>query len=68
MICTHTFIRINETSKPRPGQGVSMNGMIEGAIAGCIHCGQVRSIYTDGQVKILVQGGEPINEDHVGTE
>lgn len=66
MICKHTFIRINDASMPRGGvaNAVSWNGQIAGATAGCIHCGQIRAVYEDGTVRILVEGGKPIDEDH----
>lgn len=62
MICTHTFIKIGEITKPRPGV-TSMHGGIMGADAGCVRCGQVRRIWADGQVEIMVKGGKPIEED-----
>lgn len=61
----HTFIRINDVSKPRHlaagssstnAAPVSWNGMIAGASAGCIECGEVRAVYDDGEVRILHKG------------
>lgn len=70
MICPHDFIRINDATKPRPTAGgetpVSWNGMIAGAVVGCVRCGQIRTVFEDGTVKIASEGGKPIDEDHDG--
>jgi hypothetical protein len=59
-LCQHKFIRINDATKPRP-HSVSWNGMIGGATAGCVDCGQVRVVYEDGTVQIKVEGtGRPL--------
>lgn len=52
---THTFIRINEKSKPREGV-TGLNSQIDGAIAGCIDCGEIRVVFVDGEVRVLKEG------------
>lgn len=63
MICKHTFVRINDATKPRES-AASWNGMIDGATVGCVNCGQVRRVFSDGTLEVLVEGKKPIDEDH----
>lgn len=65
MICTHTFIRIDDATKPRPGSVASMHATIGGAVVGCVNCGQVRVVWSDGKVELAHEGGKPIEEDAV---
>lgn len=62
MICTHTFVKVGEISKPRPSPVPTMIG-VPGAEVVCVHCGQVRKLWADGKVEIVVKGGKPIEED-----
>lgn len=62
----HNFIRINDATKPRP-HSVSWNGQVAGAIVGCTTCGQVRVVYQDGTVDILVFEGV-VTHKYRGTE
>ena len=63
MTCDHDFVRINDASKQRSKEGepVSWNGMIDGATVGCVKCGEVRTVYSDGEVRLVKEGGEPID-------
>lgn len=64
MTCTHNFVRINDASKQRSNEGepVSWNGMIDGATVGCVHCGEIRTVYSDGEVRLVKLGGGPTDK------
>ena len=61
MTCTHDFVRINDASKQRSAtnEPVSWNGMIDGATVGCVLCGEVRTVYSDGEVRMIHHGSSP---------
>lgn len=46
MICPHQFIHIDQTQKADASAPVFRP--IFGAIAGCVLCGEIRKIFTDG--------------------
>lgn len=53
MNCNHFFIRINDVTKPRGGiqNQISWSGLVAGASAGCVHCGEVRIVFEDGEMR-----------------
>ena len=70
MICKHIFISHYEISKMPPSQfstttgtftlPPTSNAFIRGSLVSCGLCGQVRRVYEDGEVLIVVQGsGNP---------
>ena len=62
MLCKHDFVRISDVSKPRPG-AVGYHAGIAGAEVGCLRCGEIRRVWTDGTVEITVHGGKPLEVD-----
>ena len=62
MICKHHFIKLSEISKPRPGT-TGMHIGVVGAEVACVHCGQIRKVWSDGTIEIVIEAGTPIKED-----
>lgn len=62
MICTHTFLKVGEKTKPVPSALGHHRGT-PGVEAVCVNCGQVRHVWADGVVEIVHPGSEPIDED-----
>lgn len=59
MICQHQFIRIIEVDKPYPSVHSDIpTRAIPGIIAGCALCGEVRNVWSNGQIEIRVPGKE----------
>lgn len=66
MICKHSFFKTGEISKMQDAQAPRPK-FIVGVEVVCVDCGEVRHAFADGQVVIKVQGGTPIDQDHVDT-
>lgn len=66
MICKHQFFKTGEVSKQADSTPNStVVRFTVGIEVVCVDCGQVRHAFADGIVVIKVQGGTPIDEDHV---
>ena len=70
MKCKHQFIKLNEVSKMNGSSGyspasttavpVTSNSFTVGSLAVCAECGEVRAIYADGEIRIIVRPLEKI--------
>lgn len=68
MICKHQFFKIGDVSRLADdvvNRTASPRAFVVGIEIVCGNCGQVRQAFSDGVVKIKVQGQKPIEEDHV---
>lgn len=64
----HQFILIEQVTKPRPNMhnGTTVSPRFEhiyGAKAGCILCGQVKTVWEDGATETLATGDKAYDDN-----
>lgn len=56
MTHTHQFIEIDRVSKSDGNIVASIHRQIFGIKAGCILCGEIRNLWPDGTVEVVIKG------------
>ena len=67
--CTHDFHRIADASKGQIVGGTSSSdaGSVfratPGVEVGCVNCGQIRKVFSDGNVDVVLAGAGPVMDE-----
>ncbi len=59
MKCKHQFVRISDLRRTFDG---NQRGEY-GASAGCVECGEVREVFENGTLRVIVEGSPLVRDD-----